>query len=120
MFLRAAAPTMPHIASGLLLRRLPGRDGDLARACHGELAGGRVLVDRGPGADVGAPCDAHGRDQRGVGADEAIVLDDGAVLAHAVVVAGDGSRADVDARADLGVADIREMVRLRALAEPAR
>src|SRR2546423_15624190 len=98
---RAAAPTMPHMLA-LLLRRLPGRHGNLARARDRELAGGRVLVDGGAGADVRAARDAHRRDQRGVGADEAVVLDDGAVLRRAVVVAGDGARADVHPAADLG------------------
>src|SRR5690349_5702074 len=95
---RAAAPTMPHIALALLLR-LPARQRHLLRARHGELAGGRVLADRGTRADVGALRDPHRRDQRRVRADEALVLDHRAVLRGAVVVAGDGARADVHALA---------------------
>ena len=41
-------------------------------------------------------------------------------LFGAVVVAGDGAGADVDVGADLGVADIGEVVGLRALADAAR
>ena len=39
---------------------------------------------------------SEGRDQDGVAAYEDAVLDDGFVLVHAVIVAGDGSGADVD------------------------
>src|SRR5258708_33971119 len=116
---RAAAATMPHMLGLLFRRRLPRRDGNLPRARHGQLAGGGVLVDRGPGADIGAAGDAQRRHERRVGADEAVVLDHGAVLRRAVVVAGDGAGADVDALAELGVADIGEMVRLRGGAEAA-
>src|SRR5439155_3998513 len=49
--------------------------------------------------------------------DEGAVFDDGLVLVHAVVVAGDGPAADVDLGADVGVAEIAEMIRLRAAAE---
>src|SRR5258708_35889870 len=117
---RAAAPTMPHISLALLLRWLPGRDRHLLRAREGELPGRRVLVDRRARADVRAPRDAHGRDQGRIRADEALVLDHRAVLGDAVVVAGDGSGADIHARADLRIADIGEVVRLRARADAAR
>src|SRR5690606_21920120 len=53
-------------------------------------------------------------------ADKAFVLDDRAMLQGAVVVAGDGSGANVDALSDFGIADIGEVVGLRATAEPAR
>src|SRR5437016_2867825 len=117
---RAAAPTMPHMNSAFLSRRFPGRDRHLPGARHGELPRGRVLADGRGGADVGAARDAHRRHQRRVRADEAVVLDHRAVLCRAVVVAGDGARADVDGVADLGVANVREMVRLGAGAEAAR
>src|SRR5256885_1138361 len=117
---RAAAPTIPHIGLGLLLRRLPAGNGNLARACHGELALGRVLVDGRARADVGTASDAHRGHQRGIGADEAVVLDDGAVLCGAVVIARDGAGADVDARAELGVADVGQVVGLRGVAQAAR
>src|SRR6185503_12550023 len=117
---RAAAPTMPHIALVLLPRRLPAGQRHLLGARHRQLPGRRVLADGRAGADVRAARDAHRRDQRRVRADEAFVLDHGAVLLGAVVVAGDGAGADVDARADLGVADVGEVVGLRARTEAAR
>src|SRR5690606_31468250 len=43
--------------------------------------------------------------------------DDGARLVHAVVVAGDGARADIDPRADVGVANIGKVVDLGAGAQ---
>src|SRR5258705_13033329 len=98
---RAAAPTMAHISLVLLLRWFPGRNRHLLRARHGELAGERVLVDRRARADIGAARDADRRHQGRVRADEALVLDDGAVLRDTVVVAGDGSGADVHARPEL-------------------
>src|SRR3954463_3539434 len=117
---REAAPTMPHIRLPLFLRWLPRGHGHLPRARHGELVRRRVLADRGARADVGAARNAHRGDQRGVGADEAVVLDDGTALGGAVVVAGDGTRADVHLGSDVGIADIAEMVRLRAFADAAR
>ena len=50
-----------------------------------------------------------------IGADEDVVLDHRAVLAGAVVVAGDGAGAYVDVPADGGVADVSKMVRLGAV-----
>ena len=43
-------------------------------------------------------------------ADEHIVLDDGAMLVRAIVIAGDRARADVNAAADRAVADVAEMI----------
>src|SRR5512145_3118490 len=109
---RATAPTIPHMGSGLFPARLPGRNGNLPCARHGKLVCGRVLVDGRAGADVGAARDAHRRDQRGVRADEAVVLDHRAMLGRTVVVTGDRPGADVHARPDLAVAQIREVIRL--------
>ena len=39
------------------------------------------------------------------------------MLLSAVIIAGDGSGADIDAGADLGIAQVREVVGLRAGAE---
>src|SRR5581483_1385524 len=115
------APTIPHMALLARLRRpLPARDGRLAHARNRELSRGRVLGERGPGAQRRAAADAHRRDELGVRADEDVVLDDRAVLVGAVVVAGDGAGADVDVPADLAVADVGEMVGLGARADAAR
>src|SRR3546814_18614699 len=47
-----------------------------------------------------------------VRADEVVVLEDGAMLVGAVVVAGDGASAHVYARADVGVAHVGQVVGL--------
>ncbi len=52
---------------------------------------------RASGGDVGVGLDGDGGDEGGVGADEDVVADGGVVLVDAVVVAGDGSGADVGA-----------------------
>src|SRR3546814_13799455 len=67
-------------------------------------------------SDLRAVADADRRHQRGVAADEGAGADAGAVLQEAVVVAGDGAGADVGGRADRGIAEIGEVVRLGALA----
>src|SRR3972149_5996127 len=61
-----------------------------------------------------SPRVAPRRRGRGAGADEGAVADDRTVLARAVVVGGDGARADVHARADLGVAAVAAVVLLGA------
>src|ERR1035441_2309876 len=75
------------------------------------------MGDAGAGANVRALANADGRNQGGVRADEHSVANGGGVLVHAVVVAGDDARADVYAVADDGIAEIGEMVGLRAAAQ---
>ena len=82
-----------------------------------ERAGGHVLGDRRAGGDVGALADRDRRDQLRVAADERAVLDRRLMLRLAVVVAGDRAGADVDLLADHRVAEIGEVVGLRAAAE---
>ena len=65
---------------------------------------------------VRAVADRHRRDQHAVAADVHVVADHRAVLVRAVVVGGDAAGAVVDARADRGVAEVGEVVGLRALA----
>ena len=50
------------------------------------------------------------RDKLRVTADESIVFNDGTVFVDAIVIASDGSRANVDALAYGGIAYIRQMV----------
>ena len=83
----------------------------LPRAPDAEGAGGDVFGDGGAGGGPGAFAQSDRGDEGGVGADEGVRADDGAVLVHPVVVTGDGPRADVGARADLGVAEVRQMAR---------
>src|SRR5476649_2349523 len=112
-----------HFSTGLSTPRLrplffdferprPAVDGDLARARQRQLTGRRVFGQRGAGADGGAAAHRHGRDQLGDAADEAVVFDHGARFVDAVVVAGDGAGADVDARTNGGVADVGQVVGL--------
>ena len=100
--------------ASLLARPLPAGDRHLLRARNRELAGRGVAGQRGAGAERRAATDGHRRDQLRVGADEDVVLDHGAVLVRAVVVAGDGAGADVDVAADGRVADVGEMIGLAA------
>src|SRR5690606_29196037 len=92
---------------GLLLRRpLPALERLLPRAGDAELVGRRVLADHRAGADGRVPADGHRRHQRRIGADEGAILDGGDELVDAVVVAGDGAGADIDAAADHRIAEI--------------
>src|SRR5262249_21842269 len=52
--------------------------------------------------------------QRRVRADEGALADVGAMLGHAVVIAGDGPGPDVGALPDPGISQVAEMVRLCA------
>src|SRR5207244_12379637 len=96
----------------LLARAGPARLGDLALLGDGELARRHVARDGRARADGRALSDGDRRHQLHVGADLHIVLDHGAVLVGAVVVAGDGAGADVDVASYRCVADVREVVRL--------
>ena len=100
-----------------LSRGDPALLGHLAAAAEGESIGRDVFGDAGAGGDVGTVADGDGSDEGGVRADEGAVADGGEVFVDAVVVAGDGARADVDAGADDGVAEVGEVVGLGAFAE---
>src|SRR5262249_16859862 len=68
-------------------------------------------------ADISSLRDANWRYERAIAANEDLVPDHGLVLVHTVIVAGNRSCADVDARTDLRVSQIRKMIRLRPLAQ---
>src|ERR1017187_3107505 len=87
------------------------------RAANGQRACGDGMRDARARSNVCAVADVDGRDQRRVGTDEDSIADGGGVLMHAVVVAGDHSRANVDALADDRVAKGREVVALGAAAK---
>lgn len=77
---------------------------DVAR--HGSACGdGRAFRDR------------HRRHQLGIGADKHIVANDGFVLVRAIIVAGDGARADVNVIADFRVAEVGQVTRFRAFTQ---
>ena len=84
----------------------PAGDALLLAALDRQAVGLDVLGDHRSGADDRAVADRHRRDQARVGADERPRADHRPILAEAVIIAGDRARADVGARADLGVADV--------------
>src|SRR5690606_3787798 len=86
---------------------------ELLRAFDGERIGRDILCDNAAGARIGAIADFHRRDERRVRADERARADIGEMLAEAVIIAGDGARADIRMRADARIADIREVIDLR-------
>ena len=79
------------------------------------LPGGTECTTVEPAAIVAPSPDRDGRHQHAVGAGVGIVTDHGAVLVGAVVVGNDGAGADVDARADLRITDVREVIGLGAI-----
>src|SRR6186713_2465503 len=115
---------IPHIALALLTADLrlatfdflfhPALDVALLAGADRERAGRHVLAHRRPGADVCALPHRDRRDELRIAPDERAVFDDGGVLVHAVVVAGDHSGADVHLRPDDRVTEIRKVHRLRA------
>jgi len=89
----------------------------LTGAAESERVCRNIVRDARSRGNIGARADAHGRDQRGVAADEGAVFDYGLLFVGAVVVAGDGAGADVHAIADFGVAEIGEVVGFGSFAE---
>lgn len=64
----------------------------LTGAAQTKCVGRDRLGDDGASGHERAVADLGGRDHHGVGANEGILADDGLVLVHAIVVAGDGAR----------------------------
>src|SRR5258706_15563458 len=64
---------------------------DLPAPADGKCFRGDALGDARRSADVRIFPDAYRRNQRGVGADEGAVVDDGGMFLHAVVVTRDGA-----------------------------
>ena len=114
---RPTSPAPRRRVSALLRRPLPVGVAALARARDRELAGRRVGGDGRAAADGGAVADLHRRHQDDVAADVGVGADGGAVLVRAVVVGGDRAGAVVDPLADVGIAEVGEVVGLGAAAE---
>src|SRR5208282_6176290 len=89
----------------------------LSRTSERQRIRRNILGDATCGRDIGAASNLYRRDQGRVAADEHTIFDHGLVLAHTIVIAGDGARAYIDAFTDFRVAQIAEMVRLRTLAQ---
>src|SRR6185369_12105351 len=82
---------------GSLLPSLdPAVDDGLTSARDAERPRRYVLGDRRACGHIRAFAHAYGSDQLRIAADECAIFDDGVVLVLAVVIAGDGSSADVD------------------------
>src|SRR6478735_7496547 len=90
----------------LFHRALPSLDAHLFGTRQRQRLGGRVPRDSRAGAYGGAVRQLDRRDQLSIGADEYVILEDRLVLVRATVVAGNRARADVDALADYGIADM--------------
>src|SRR5690348_1432981 len=91
----------------------------MATAGDSQRVGGNIFRDGGARGDVGAVADIDGSDERGIAAYEYPLTDTRGILFHAVVVASDGSGADIRIAAYRGVAEIRKMHGLHAFAEDA-
>ncbi len=89
----------------------------MGRASDGQSILRNVAGDARRRADVGSFTYAHGRDESRITSDEGTVFDHGCVLVSAIVVASDGSGADVHACANFRVAEIGKVVGLRSLAQ---
>ena len=92
------SPFAHHDSRFLLSGAFPAVAVLLCLGIHHQTAGTRVFPHRGAGAYRSAFRDGHGRDELHVRAYVHAVLDHRAVLVGAVVIAGNGARADVDLR----------------------
>ena len=101
--LRGRARRLPQPSTLLLPTR---RDGDRVRRHR--------LRDRGARSHEGAGLEHERRDQVRVAADANALADRGAVLLLPVVVHRDRAAAEARVGADVGVADVRQVVRLHA------
>src|SRR3954469_4609350 len=82
---------------------------------NSQRVGRDVVGDDGAGARPGTVTDRDRGDEDIMRAGVDVPADGGALLLDAVVVGGDGTRADVAAGADLGVPDVGQVRHLRAL-----
>src|SRR6478735_2330428 len=95
----------------------PPLDVALRGDAESEGTGGHILADDRPGPGLRAVSDPNGRHEDVVRPGVDLVPDLGAVLGQVVVVRGDRAGAEVDPAADRGVADVRQVGHLAALAD---
>src|SRR6478735_5176934 len=95
----------------------PPLDIALRSDTEGQSAGGHILTDDRPRPGLRASSDPNGSHEHVVRAGVHLVADLGAVLGDVVVVRRDRAGAEVHARADRGVADVRQVRHLAALAD---
>lgn len=90
---------------------------DLRHAAQHQFVIGDITCDGGAGGDSDAVAYRNRGHQLGIRADKDIVANNRFVFVRAIVVAGDGARADIDVITDLRIAQIGQMTRLGAFAE---
>src|SRR5690606_29678564 len=88
-------------------------------ARNGQLACGRVLGQSSARPQCRPAPHFDWGYQLGIGTNESIVLDNSLVLVHAIVVASNGSSANVDTRTHLRIADIGQVIGLGSLTQRA-
>ena len=71
--------------------------------------GGNCLRDHGAGGEVRSGANLDWRNKCGIAPDKGAIADGSGVLFCAIVVAGDGSRSNVDSLSDFGIAEIRQV-----------
>ena len=74
----------------------------------------RGLCNRRAGSYCRPLANLDRRDELDTGTDKRAVADAGTVLVNSVVITGDRACADVDVCADIGVADVRQVIDLTA------
>ena len=89
-----------------------------SRAFNGESILADIFVIDRPAPVIAPSPTLHRRHQRGIRTDERARADIGEMLVETIVIAGDGARADIGARADARIAQIGQMVGLGAFFDP--
>ena len=89
-------------------------DGSLRSPGQGEFFGRSIAADDRASANSGTRPHPHRGHQGRIGSDEGAIANLGQVFIDAVIIAGDGPRADVDVTANAGIADVGEMADLGA------
>lgn len=82
----------------------------MSRPRNGELPCRRILGKRRSRAKGRASAHAYRRHQLRIGPDKYVVLDNGSMLVHAVIVAGYGARAHIDISTDITIANVGEVI----------
>ena len=96
---------------------LPATDGFLTNPADHKPTGLNIIGYRGPRTDRDAPPDCYRCDELRVGAYENVIFEYRFVFESAIVIAGDRTGTDIDARADFGVTDVAQMINLAVLGD---
>src|SRR5258705_9194469 len=90
---------------------------DLVAARNTQRFRRNIFADCRARGDVRPITDFHRCDQHRIAADKNAIADPGLMFIYAIVVAGDGTRADVGLRSEPGIANIRKMWNFAAFAD---